>query len=66
MGSSTLDFTYLNQSQGSELIDNGYNCGASAIEKIILHNLEKTSEVVRAFEKNTQNSKIACNLRREL
>ena len=51
MGSSTLDFTYLNQSQGSELIDNGYNCGASAIEKIILHNLEETSEVVRAFEK---------------
>lgn len=51
MGSSTLDFTYLNQSQGSELIDNGYNCGASAIEKVILHNLEETSEVVRAFEK---------------
>ena len=51
MGSSTLDFTYLNQSQGSELIDNGYNCGASAIEKLILHNLEETSDVVRAFEK---------------
>lgn len=51
MGSSTLDFTYLNQSQGSDLIDNGYNCGASVIEKLILHNLEETSEVVRAFEK---------------
>lgn len=51
MGSSTLDFTYLNQSKGSELIDNGYNCGASAIEKLILHNLEETSDIVRAFEK---------------
>lgn len=51
MGSSTLDFTYLNQSQGSDLIDNGYNCGASVIEKLILHNIEETSEVVRAFEK---------------
>lgn len=51
MGSSTLDFTYLNQSKGSELIDNGYDCGASAIEKLILHNLEESSDVVRAFEK---------------
>lgn len=51
MGSSTLDFTYLNQSQGSELIDNGYDCGASAIEKLILHNLEENSDIVRSFEK---------------
>lgn len=51
MGSSTLDFTYLNQSKGSEFIDNGYDCGASAIEKLILHNLEESSDVVRAFEK---------------
>lgn len=51
MGSSTLDFTYLNQSKGSELIDNGYDCGASAIEKLILHNLEESSDIVRSFEK---------------
>ncbi len=51
MGSSTLDFTYMNQSNNSELIDNGYNCGASAIEKLILHNLEDSCEIVRSFEK---------------
>lgn len=51
MGSSTLDFTYLNLSQGSEFIDNGYNCGASAIERLILHNMEDSSAIVRAFEK---------------
>lgn len=50
MGSSTLDFTYMNQSKNSEFIDNGYNCGASAIEKLILHNLEDTCEIVRSFE----------------
>lgn len=50
MGSSTLDFTYLNQSKGSELIDNGYDCGASAIEKLILHNLEESSDIVKRFE----------------
>lgn len=50
MGSSTLDFTYMNQSKNSELIDNGYNCGASAIEKLILHNLENNCEIVRSFE----------------
>lgn len=50
MGSSTLDFTYMNQSQDSEFIDNGYNCGASAIEKFILHNLENSNDIVRSFE----------------
>lgn len=50
MGSSTLDFTYMNQSKNSEFIDNGYNCGASAIEKLILHNLENDCEIVRSFE----------------
>lgn len=31
MGSSTLDFTYMKAN--NKLIDNGYNCGASFIEK---------------------------------
>ena len=51
MGSSTLDFTYMNLSKGDKLIDNGYNCGASFIEKTILQNVEEKTEVVREFEK---------------
>ena len=34
MGSSTLDFTYMNKNLPG-LIDFGYDCGASAIEKTI-------------------------------
>lgn len=37
MGSSTLDFTYMHRDL-PELIDHGYNCGASFIEKALLDN----------------------------
>lgn len=49
MGSSTLDFTYMNKNL-TNLIDNGYNCGASFVEKFMFSNIEKKSEDVRLFE----------------
>lgn len=49
MGSSTLDFTYMNKHL-SGLIDHGYNCGASFIEKSIFAYQEKESEAIRLFE----------------
>ena len=50
MGSSTLDFTYMNDALPN-LIDNGYDCGASHVEKIIFSDCENESEAVRLFEK---------------
>ena len=50
MGSSTLDFTYMNKNLPN-LIDNGYECGASAIEKAIFKEIEQKEEVVQLFEK---------------
>ena len=50
MGSSTLDFTYMNLSESSSLIDNGYDCGASFIEKTVLKTAEESTEVIRRFE----------------
>ena len=50
MGSSTLDFTYMNKNLPG-LIDHGYDCGASFIEKSIFSDQEKESEAIRLFEK---------------
>ncbi|MBR3454824.1 MAG: hypothetical protein IKH26_05845 [Bacteroidaceae bacterium] len=49
MGSSTLDFTYMNKNLPG-LIDHGYDCGASFIEKSIFANEEEESEAIRLFE----------------
>lgn len=48
MGSSTLDFTYM--TSNSKLIDHGYDCGASFIEKTIFKNCEKDSPAIQRFE----------------
>lgn len=50
MGSSTLDFTYMN-SELPGLIDYGYDCGASFIEKAIFSEKEKDDENIQLFEK---------------
>ena len=47
MGSSTLDFTYLND---DTVIDFGYDCGASFIEKWIYNDRKKDNEDVTLFE----------------
>lgn len=49
MGSSTLDFTYMNKDLPN-LIDNGYDCGASQVEKTIYHGLEKENDAIKMFE----------------
>lgn len=48
MGSSTLDFTYLND---DTVIDFGYDCGASFIEQWIYSDRKKGNEDVTIFEK---------------
>lgn len=48
MGSSTLDFTYHN-SKLSKMIDNGYDCGASAVEKAMFAEIESSNEAIREF-----------------
>lgn len=48
MGSSTLDFTYHN-ARLSRMIDNGYDCGASAVEKSMFATLESSSEAIKEF-----------------
>ena len=48
MGSSTLDFTYM--TSNSKLIDHGYDCGASFIEKTIFKNCKENSSAIRRFE----------------
>lgn len=50
MGSSTLDITYMN-SDLPNLIDNGYNCGASYIEKTILADKSTEDEGIQLFQK---------------
>lgn len=50
MGSSTLDFTYMNKNLPN-LIDNGYDCGASYIEKAIFSDKEQEDESIQLFEK---------------
>lgn len=49
MGSSTLDFTYMNNSNENELIDFGYNCGASFIEKF-LYQIQDREGNIKQFE----------------
>lgn len=48
MGSSTLDFTYHN-SKLNNMVDNGYDCGASYIEKSMLAELEKSNDAIQKF-----------------
>lgn len=48
MGSSTLDFTYHN-SKLSKMIDNGYDCGASAVEKAMFAEIESENDAIREF-----------------
>lgn len=48
MGSSTLDFTYHNSSL-TNMVDNGYDCGASHIEKSMFAELEKSNDAIREF-----------------
>lgn len=48
MGSSTLDFTY-HSSELTNMVDNGYDCGASFVEKSMFGDLEKNSEAIREF-----------------
>lgn len=50
MGSSTLDFTYMRKGLPA-LIDNGYDCGASFIEKAIFEDKEKDDESIQLFER---------------
>lgn len=47
MGSSTLDFTYL---QGDSVIDFGYDCGASFVEKSIYADKREGNEDILLFE----------------
>lgn len=49
MGSSTLDFTYMNKDL-SGLIDHGYDCGASFIEKSMYAQQKENCEAIRLFE----------------
>lgn len=49
MGSSTLDFTYMNRDLPN-LIDNGYDCGASHVEKAMFAKNEEDNDAVRRFE----------------
>lgn len=52
MGSSTLDFTYIyTDGVKPKLIDYGYDCGASHVEKIILTDRENESDAVKLFER---------------
>lgn len=51
MGSSTLDFTYMTyKGDRIQVIDYGYDCGASFIEKTIFKNCEEKFPVIRRFE----------------
>lgn len=49
MGSSTLDFTYMNKNL-SGMVDHGYDCGASFVEKSIYANQKEECEAIRLFE----------------
>lgn len=50
MGSSTLDFTYHNSTL-TNMVDNGYDCGASFVEKSMFAKLEESNEAIRMFRK---------------
>lgn len=48
MGSSTLDFTYM--SSNNSLIDHGFDCGASFVEKMIYKQHKDKNSVINRFE----------------
>lgn len=48
LGSSTLDFSYTKGLQS--INDNGYNCGASRIENLMLKDIEEHDENIKAFD----------------
>lgn len=48
MGSSTLDFTYM--SSNNNLIDHGFDCGASFVEKMIYKQHKDKNSVINRFE----------------
>lgn len=54
MGSSTLDFTYMNKNLPG-LVDHGYDCGASFIEKSIYAHQQKESDAIKQFESKYPN-----------
>ena len=49
MGSSTLDFTYMNDAN-ENLIDYGYDCGASLVEKTIYGKKREDVDAIQTFE----------------
>ena len=49
MGSSTLDFTYMNDANDN-LIDYGYDCGASIVEKTIYGKKREEVDCIQTFE----------------
>lgn len=56
MGSSTLDFTYMTYKGDKEqVIDYGYDCGASNIEKVIYDIPVKGKDVIKTFEEKYPN-----------
>lgn len=48
LGSSTLDFSYTKGLQS--INDNGYNCGASRIEDLMLKDIEEDDDNIKAFD----------------
>lgn len=50
MGSSTLDFTYMNKDL-PKLIDHGYDCGASFVEKSVYAREKDHEDCIQLFEK---------------
>lgn len=58
MGSSTLDFTYLQS--GNAPVDYGYDCGASQVEKIMYAEIREKNKDIVAFE--TQYPKLVAKL----
>ena len=50
MGSSTLDFTYMNDTNAN-MIDFGYDCGASHVEKTIYAKKREECDAIKIFEK---------------
>lgn len=58
MGSSTLDFTYLQS--GNAPVDYGYDCGASQVEKIMYAEIREKNKDIITFE--TQYPKLVAKL----
>lgn len=54
MGSSTLDFTYMNEAN-DHMIDYGYDCGASKVEKTIYTKVKRENDSIQLFESRYPN-----------